>query len=147
MVASPEERGRALRKRVPRSSIARWKPPRGRDATGVLVNQERALITSLLPLRHHRMSASPFAFYRGSAAVMAADLVGLPATGLRVQVCGDAQAPLDRGRDESCFSFGARRNRGVPCAPAGLRRSAPNPLPAPRWNVFDREPLPKMVRG
>ena len=57
---------------------------------GVLVNQERTLIKSLLPLRHHRMSASPFAFYRGSAAVMAADLAGLPATGLRVQLCGDA---------------------------------------------------------
>ena len=90
MVASPEERGRALRKRVPRSSVARWRPPRGRDAMGVLVDQERGLIKSLLPLRHHRMSASAFAFYRGSAAVMAADLAGLPATGLRVQVCGDA---------------------------------------------------------
>ena len=92
MVASPEERGRALRKRVPRSSVARWRPPRGRDAMGVLVDQERGLIKSLLPLRHHRVSASAFAFYRGSAAVMAADLVGLPATGLRVQVCGDAHA-------------------------------------------------------
>ena len=90
MVASREERGRALRKRVPRSSMERWKPPRHRDAMGVLVNQESRLIKSLLPLRHHRMSASPFAFYRGSAAVMAADLGGLPPTGLRVQVCGDA---------------------------------------------------------
>ena len=90
MVASREERGRALRGRVPRSSIAQWKPPRRRDAMGVLVNQERTLIKSLLPLRHQRMSASPFAFYRGSAAVMAADLADVPVTGLRVQVCGDA---------------------------------------------------------
>ena len=57
---------------------------------GVLADQERTLIKSLLPLRRQRMSASPFAFFRGSAVIMAADLATVPVTGLRVQACGDA---------------------------------------------------------
>jgi uncharacterized protein (DUF2252 family) len=56
----------------------------------VLAEQERARIPELLPLRHQRMLASPFAFYRGSAAIMAADLAPVPVTALYVQLCGDA---------------------------------------------------------
>ena len=44
----------------------------------------------LLPLRYGRMLVSPFSFYRGAAAIMAGDLAGSPASGLRVQLCGDA---------------------------------------------------------
>ena len=47
-------------------------------------------LQALLPLRHERMSVSPFTFYRGSAAVMASDLASMPNTGLVVQLCGDA---------------------------------------------------------
>jgi uncharacterized protein (DUF2252 family) len=56
----------------------------------VLARQERNRLPELLPLRHARMGASPFAFFRGAAAVMAADIAALPVTGLRVQTCGDA---------------------------------------------------------
>ncbi len=56
----------------------------------VLADQETTRVQALLPLRHSRMAVSPFTFYRGSAAVMAADLASLPSTGLVVQLCGDA---------------------------------------------------------
>jgi uncharacterized protein (DUF2252 family) len=45
----------------------------------------------LIPIRYGRMSQSPFAFYRGSAGVMAADLASTPVFGIRVQACGDAR--------------------------------------------------------
>jgi uncharacterized protein (DUF2252 family) len=75
---------------VPRSAFGSWTPPAGRDPLAVLARQEAARLADLVPLRHARMRVSPFAFYRGAAAVMAADLAGLPVTGLRVQTCGDA---------------------------------------------------------
>jgi uncharacterized protein (DUF2252 family) len=84
-------RGRALRREVPRSAHAEWAAPaRRRDPVAVLRAQDRSRIAELLPLRHERMAESAFAFFRGSAAVMAADLAATPACGLRVQACGDA---------------------------------------------------------
>jgi uncharacterized protein (DUF2252 family) len=81
------------RRQVPRSSLGVWEPPADRpDPVDVLRRQERHRIVELLPIRHQRMSASPFAFLRGAAAVMARDLAGSPTTGLRVQACGDAHA-------------------------------------------------------
>jgi uncharacterized protein (DUF2252 family) len=83
--------GRAQRSEVPRSAHAEWSPPPDRaDPVGILEAQERDRVASLLPLRHERMAASPLAFLRGGAAVMAADLARTPTTGLRVQACGDA---------------------------------------------------------
>jgi uncharacterized protein (DUF2252 family) len=84
------ERGRSLRATVPRSSHAAFTPSPDRHPIGLLeaTNEER--VPELIPYRFGRMAASPFAFYRGSAAVMAADLAGTPVTGLRVQACGDA---------------------------------------------------------
>ncbi|HTX57929.1 MAG TPA: DUF2252 family protein, partial [Candidatus Acidoferrales bacterium] len=80
-----------LRKRVPRTSFAKWKPAANRPNPLDLVREsEQGRIPALLVLRHERMRASPFAFYRGSAVLMAADLAGHPVTELRVQVCGDA---------------------------------------------------------
>jgi uncharacterized protein (DUF2252 family) len=64
--------------------------PNRRDPLEVLAEQESTRIPQLLPLRHQRMLASPFAFYRGSAAVMAADLAPVPVTALHVQLGGDA---------------------------------------------------------
>lgn len=84
-------RGRAARKRAPRSAHATWIPSVDRpDPVAVLERQGRDRLPELLPIRYGRMSASPFAFLRGSAAVMAADLAAQPHTGLTVQLCGDA---------------------------------------------------------
>ncbi|MET7484699.1 DUF2252 domain-containing protein [Streptomyces sp. NPDC005538] len=89
--ADRAERGRAARKRVSRSAHAGWVPSVDRpDPVAVLERQGRDRLTELLPIRYGRMAASPFAFLRGSAAVMAADLASQPHTGLTVQLCGDA---------------------------------------------------------
>ena len=74
-----------------RSAHAGWVPPVDRaDPVAVLERQGRDRLPELLPIRYGRMAASPFAFLRGSAAVMAADLASRPHTGLTVQLCGDA---------------------------------------------------------
>jgi uncharacterized protein (DUF2252 family) len=93
-VASPTEReaaGKKLRGQVPRGSHRGWEPPPDRrDPVAVLSEQAETRVPELVPIRHGRMSASPFAFYRGAAAIMAADLAGTPQSGLTVQLCGDA---------------------------------------------------------
>lgn len=89
--AARAERGRTARKRVGRSAHALWIPSVDRrDPVAVLERQGRDRLPELLPIRYGRMSASPFAFLRGAAAVMAADLAAQPHTGLTVQLCGDA---------------------------------------------------------
>jgi len=92
--ASPAERaelGRAARRRAPRSAHAEWAPAADRaDPVELLERQAVSRVGQLVPLRYARMLASPFAFYRGAAAVMAADLAGTPASGLETQLCGDA---------------------------------------------------------
>src|SRR5262245_47604055 len=88
--AEREAAGKALRATCPRKSHAAWTPPPGRaDPVELLVEVGRGRIEELLPIRYGRMVQSPFAFYRGAAAVMANDLAHTPATGLRVQACGD----------------------------------------------------------
>ncbi|WP_165223708.1 DUF2252 domain-containing protein [Aquisphaera insulae] len=83
-------RGRALRSECPRSSHAKWKPKADRpDPIALLEESSKGRIPELIPVRYGRMMASPFAFFRGAAITMAADLAGTPATGLRVQACGD----------------------------------------------------------
>jgi uncharacterized protein (DUF2252 family) len=87
------EAGTALRKAVPRSSHAAWEPPGDRpDPASVIFRQDADRLKDLVPIRHERMAAGPFAFLRGSAAVMATDLAGTPRTGITVQACGDAHA-------------------------------------------------------
>jgi hypothetical protein len=82
--------GQALRKIVPRGMHAHWAPSAARrDPVDILVESGRHRIASLLPIRYDRMRASPFAFFRGGAAIMAADLADTPMTGLWVQACGD----------------------------------------------------------
>ena len=84
-------KGKALRDAVPRASQAGWTPPKGRrDPVELTLASNEGRMVQLLPIRHGRMSASPFAFYRGSAALMAADLATTPTSGIRVQACGDA---------------------------------------------------------
>jgi len=83
--------GREARKAAPRASHGSWTPAPDRpDPIALLRAQDDDRMTDLVPIRWGRMSASPFAFYRGSAALMAADLAPLPRTGLTVQLCGDA---------------------------------------------------------
>ncbi len=89
-VAERRLAGQALRKVVPRSLHASWKPPSSRrDPIQTLIDSDRHLLSHLLPIRYGRMRASPFTFMRGAAAVMAADLAETPAGGLWAQSCGD----------------------------------------------------------
>lgn len=84
------EAGAEWRNRVPLDQLAAWKASADRgDPVENLINQGKTRIAELLPLRYWRMKADPFAFMRGAAAIMAADLGAMPATGLRVQSCGD----------------------------------------------------------
>ena len=83
--------GRGARKVAPRTSHGAWKPAADRpDPIALLRAQDDDRQPDLIPIRWGRMSATPFTFYRGSAALMAADLAPLPRTGLTVQLCGDA---------------------------------------------------------
>ena len=90
----PEERadaGRTARKTTPRSSHADWQPAADRkDPVDILTAQDTDRLQFLVPIRHGRMSESSFAFYRGSAAIMAADLAHTPDSGITTQLCGDA---------------------------------------------------------
>ena len=84
-------RGRAARSLAPLGSHRSWKPPAGRgDPVSLLERQSAKRIPALVPIRYGRMVASPFAFFRGSASIMASDLAGTPTSGLRAQLCGDA---------------------------------------------------------
>ena len=83
--------GRQARHRVPLEAQAGWQPPPGRpDPVGLLEAQNATREPDLVPVRHGRMMVSAFTFYRGSAAIMAADLATRPTAGLDVQLCGDA---------------------------------------------------------
>ncbi len=85
------ERGRAARASSPRSAHGDWAPAADRpDPVAVLRAQAATRIPELVPIRYGRMLVSPFTFYRGAAAVMAADLAATPNSGIVVQACGDA---------------------------------------------------------
>jgi len=84
-------RGRSCRSETPRLSHAAWQPRADRpDPVALLEEQAAKRVRELVPIRYGRMAASPFAFYRGAAYVMASDLADTPQTGIRVQLCGDA---------------------------------------------------------
>jgi uncharacterized protein (DUF2252 family) len=83
--------GKALREAAPRAAHAGWKPAKDRrDPVELLQASNEGRIPQLIPIRFGRMAHSPFAFYRGAAAIMAADLATTPTSGIRVQACGDA---------------------------------------------------------
>jgi len=83
--------GKEVRREVPRSGHAKWTPPKGRpDPVEILNASNRGRQEHLIPLRMGRMAASPFAFLRGAAAVMAWDLAQTPVTGISVIIDGDA---------------------------------------------------------
>ena len=92
-VATKAERyakGTAIRKVTPRSIQQEWNlPANRRDPVEILIETSIGRVETLLPIRYRRMIESPFAFFRGSAAIMAADLAHTPNTGIDLQLCGD----------------------------------------------------------
>ena len=92
-IVSPDDRvatGKALRAKIAREEHRYWKPAKGRpDPIDTLRKSDLGRVDELVPIRYGRMLQSPFAFYRGSAGVMAADLAFTPSTGVYVQACGD----------------------------------------------------------
>ena len=88
--ADREAQGKDARASAPLESQAEFGPDRSRDPVGLLLEQEKSRVPELVPVRHGRMLVSPFAFFRGAALPMAADLATTPTSGLRVQLCGDA---------------------------------------------------------
>ena len=92
-IVPPDERrgaGKALRDRVPLDLHGGWKEFKGRPSpVDILKKSDNGRMKQLVPIRYGRMLQSPFAFYRGSAGLMASDLSRAPNTGLQVQACGD----------------------------------------------------------
>jgi uncharacterized protein (DUF2252 family) len=90
-VAERQAMGTEAAAKVPLQAHRGWEPAAGRRSPiDVLAEQEEDRLSDLVPVRHGRMMVSPFAFYRGAAAVMAEDLKGTPVAGLPAQLCGDA---------------------------------------------------------
>ncbi|GGX93722.1 DUF2252 domain-containing protein [Streptomyces minutiscleroticus] len=90
---SPKAEGKALRDRVPRSAHADFRPADDRpSAVAAVEESNRGRLPDLMPIRVGRMAATPFAFLRGSAGLMAYDLARTPVTGMGAQICGDAHA-------------------------------------------------------
>ncbi|MEV5122826.1 DUF2252 domain-containing protein [Streptomyces decoyicus] len=91
--SSPKAAGRALRERLPRAEQAALSIAAGRpDAVAAVEESNAGRLSELTPIRVGRMAASPFAFLRGSAGLMAYDLTAGPVTGIGAQICGDAHA-------------------------------------------------------
>ena len=110
---------------VPRKAHADWEPaPDRRDPIALLEKQNVTRVPELVPIRYGRMMASPFAFLRGSATVMAHDLAGSPVSGITVQACGDAHI----------LNFGifASRERHVVFGMNDFDETAPGPW---EWDV------------
>lgn len=87
--ADGDSDGKAARREVPRSAHAELEVS-SRDPLEILTAQDVNRVPELVPIRYGRMLASPFTFFRGAAAVMAADLARTPTPGLTAQLCGDA---------------------------------------------------------
>jgi uncharacterized protein (DUF2252 family) len=83
--------GRSLRDQVKRGELGRWRPREDRpDPVDLLEMAHSGRLERLVPLRIGRMVASPYAFLRGSASLMAEDFAGMPRTGIHPVICGDA---------------------------------------------------------
>jgi uncharacterized protein (DUF2252 family) len=118
-------RGRAARQQAPRSAHGDWAPaPDRRDPVAVLAAQAATRVPELVPIRYGRMLVSPFTFYRGAAAVMAADLAATPDSGIYVQACGDAHI--------SNFGGFATPDRRVVFSPNDFDETLPGPW---EWDV------------
>jgi uncharacterized protein (DUF2252 family) len=92
LAADPDRQApdrREARSAVPRSRHDEWEPA-ARDPVEILARQDESRVPELVPIRYERMLASPFAFFRGGAAIMAGDLATTPTVGIEAQLCGDA---------------------------------------------------------
>jgi uncharacterized protein (DUF2252 family) len=119
------ERGRAARETAPRAGHGDWAPARDRpDPISVLRDQAATRLQDLVPIRYGRMLVSPFTFYRGAAAVMAADLAVTPDSGIVVQACGDAHI--------SNFGGFAAQDRRLLFGPNDFDETLPGPW---EWDV------------
>jgi uncharacterized protein (DUF2252 family) len=119
------ERGREARRSVPRSAHGDWCPAGNRpDPVALLAAQAVSRVQELVPIRYGRMLVSPFTFYRGAAAVMAADLAATPDSGIVVQVCGDAHI--------SNFGAFAAPDRRLVFSPNDFDETLPGPW---EWDV------------
>ncbi len=119
------ERGRAARQRAPRASHGDWTPaPDRADPVDLLAAQAATRVQELVPIRYGRMLVSPFTFYRGAAAIMAADLAGTPTSGIVVQACGDAHI--------SNFGAFAAPDRRLLFSPNDFDETLPGPW---EWDV------------
>jgi uncharacterized protein (DUF2252 family) len=119
------ERGRAARRTTPRSAHGDWAPvPDRPDPIAVLAVQAASRVQELVPIRYGRMLVSPFTFYRGAAAVMAADLAATPNSGIVVQACGDAHI--------SNFGGFAAPDRRLVFGPNDFDETLPGPW---EWDV------------
>ncbi|HSO99527.1 MAG TPA: DUF2252 domain-containing protein [Solirubrobacteraceae bacterium] len=119
------ERGRQARREVPRSAHGEWEPAADRpDPVEVLRAQALTRVPELVPIRYGRMLLSPFTFYRGAAAVMAADLAATPDSGIVVQACGDAHI--------SNFGAFAAQDRRLIFGPNDFDETLPGPW---EWDV------------
>jgi len=118
-------RGKAARGNQPRSAHADWAPAPGRaDPVDVLEEQARSRVPELIPIRYGRMLVSPFTFYRGAAALMAADLADGPRTALETQLCGDAHL--------ANFGGFAAPDRRLVCGLNDFDETLPGPF---EWDV------------
>jgi uncharacterized protein (DUF2252 family) len=89
--AESEAAGKKAREATPRKALGKWEAAGGRQSpVEIIKRQNKTRVPELVPIRHGRMGASAFTFYRGGAGIMAADLAAAPRTGLTVQLCGDA---------------------------------------------------------
>jgi uncharacterized protein (DUF2252 family) len=89
-VADRMAAGKALRQTVRRSEQGAYKPsPQREDPIAILEDQAKTRLPDLVPIRYQRMLTSPFAFLRGSAAIMIRDIAPAATTGIQVQACGD----------------------------------------------------------
>ncbi|XBB66473.1 DUF2252 domain-containing protein [Nocardioides sp. WV_118_6] len=122
--AEQRARGRELRSVVGRERLAELEPAADRDPVAVLAEQDRGRLSALVPVRHERMAESPFAYFRGAAAVMAADLATTPSTGVHVQACGDAHL--------SNFGVFAARDRSLVFDVNDFDETTPGPW---EWDV------------
>jgi uncharacterized protein (DUF2252 family) len=119
------ERGRAARKRAPRTAHGDWTPAADRaDPVSLLAAQAATRVQELVPIRYGRMLASPFTFYRGAAAIMAGDLAHTPSSGIVVQACGDAHI--------SNFGAFAAPDRRLLFSPNDFDETLPGPW---EWDV------------
>jgi len=119
------ERGREARDGAPRSAHGDWAPATNRpDPVAVLTIQAASRVPELVPIRYGRMVVSPFTFYRGAAAVMAADLASTPGSGITVQACGDAHI--------SNFGGFAAQDRRLVFGPNDFDETLPGPW---EWDV------------